>query len=432
MRSAALSKAYLHPEMVVAAVDIGVEMLSMDLAPAVKQVHWFGSPLFVLENQGKLSEFNNIAFHITERLYLPLEDSSVDGIFANLDAFQLPDLLPEIREYMRVLRPGGRVVLIRNHPTLPGPNREIKQVPEVDPEQVRYMLQAAGLVNIIVECGDQAGLFNSTATADRRGNERLVVAVGTRRVTARQQVQDSYGARAQESNNCCGDDSCCAPSVVALDNIGTVHWEAGYSPTELAEIPGDAAEFSLGCGNPLAIANLRPGEIVLDIGSGGGIDVFLAARQVGEHGFVFGVDMTEAMLERARKTAQQNGITNVEFRAGYAEALPLESESVDVVISNCVINLSEDKGRVFHEAYRVIKPGGRLEINDTVFEAGVLPAIRASASGWAACISGALPQGEYLDLIRQAGFRDIRVQRSTSSGTSAGVSFYSIQVSAKK
>ncbi len=200
----------------------------------------------------------------------------------------------------------------------------------------------------------------------------------------------------------------------------------------MTEIPPEAAEISLGCGNPIAMAGLRPGETVLDIGSGGGIDVFLAARRVGPTGFVYGIDMTPAMLQRAREAAKKNGYTNVLFRHGYAEKLPVEDGSVDVIISNCVINLTEDKGKVFREAYRVLREGGRLEVNDTVFSGAVLPEVRASASGWAECVSGALPEGEYVDLVKQAGFKDVIVRRSTSAGTAAGVSIYSVQVSAKK
>lgn len=432
-RVMALSKVYPHPEMVIVAANTGTGVLSADLAPLVKQVYWLGrSAAMLAAARRQLSGLDNIDFQILEGLDLPLADSSVDGIIADLDLSTTPNPQAVIREYARILRPGGRLVLTLIDAGTFAPPEFEEAAADFDAQNIRTWLQAAGLVNVIVDCGDQAGLFDSSGAADARRTERFFIAVGTRRVTARQLVEDSYGARAQEANSCCGDDSCCIPGVVSLNDLDIVHWEAAYSPAELADIPHEAAEFSLGCGNPLAMASLRPGETVLDIGSGGGIDVFLAARQVGEDGFVFGVDMTAAMLERARKTAQQNGITNVEFRAGYAEALPVEAESVDVVISNCVINLSEDKGQVFREAYRVTKPGGRLEVNDTVFGAGVLPALQTSASGWAECISGALPEGEYLDLVRQAGFRDIRVQRSTSSGTSAGVPFYSIQVSAKK
>jgi len=171
---------------------------------------------------------------------------------------------------------------------------------------------------------------------------------------------------------------------------------------------------------------------VLDVGSGGGIDVFLASRRVGPTGFVIGVDMTPAMLDRARRTAEKGGFTNVDFRQGYAENLPVNDNTVDVIISNCVINLTEDKGKVFREAYRALKVDGRLEVNDMVFGGAILPEVRTSATGWAGCISGALPEQEYVDLVNQAGFKDVIVLRSTSAGVSEGVSVYSVQVSAKK
>ena len=183
-----------------------------------------------------------------------------------------------------------------------------------------------------------------------------------------------------------------------------VTFTTGYSPEELSVAPKEAADISLGCGNPLALASLKPGEVVLDIGSGGGLDAFLAAAKVGPSGRVIGVDMTPAMLERARASAERNGITNVEFRQGYAEELPVEDGEVDVILSNCVINLTEDKGHVFREAFRVLKPGGRLEISDVVASGAIPLELREDSHGWAECVTGALPEREYLDLMAQAGF----------------------------
>ena len=437
-RSKMLSKVYPHPEMVIVEANTGMDVISADLTPTVKQIHWFSqSPTLKEAARRQFPDLGNVDFHFMEGGRLPMAESTVDGVIVYLTLFTAPDPVAVIRDYVRILRPGGRLVSILIEPGLEDLPAKRLTDPIIDSEQIkaeqiRGWFEAAGLVNIIVENYAQNELGDDKRSDSESEKDRFFIAVGTRRVDARQLVQESYGTRAQAGNNCCGDDSCCTPSLVALDDLDTVHWETGYSPSELADIPGEAAEISLGCGNPVAMASLRPGEIVADIGSGGGIDVFLSARIVGKDGFVYGIDMTDAMLERARKTAQENGITNVEFRMGYAEALPLEAESVDVVISNCVINLSEDKGQVFREAYRVAKPGGRLEVNDTVFGAGVLPAMRTSASGWAECISGALPEGEYLDLVRQAGFRDIQVQRSSTSGISAGIPFYSIQVSAIK
>ena len=206
----------------------------------------------------------------------------------------------------------------------------------------------------------------------------------------------------------------------------------GYTPQELAEVPAEAAEISLGCGNPTAFASMQPGQVVLDIGSGGGIDIFLASQKVGPTGKAIGVDMTPSMLERARQTAKKNGLTNVEFRQGQADALPVEGASVDFIISNCVINLTEDKGRVFREAYRALKDGGRLEISDMVTSGSLSAAGRQSAENWGGCVFGALPEQEYLDLITQAGFSNVECRRSVEAGWVDGVRVYSAHVSAQK
>jgi ubiquinone/menaquinone biosynthesis C-methylase UbiE len=180
------------------------------------------------------------------------------------------------------------------------------------------------------------------------------------------------------------------------------------------------------------MARLKSGEVVLDIGSGGGLDSFIAANKVAPNGRVIGVDMTPAMLERARASAVRNGIPNVEFRQGYAEEMPVADGEVDVIISNCVINLTEDKGRVFREAFRVLKPGGRLEVSDVVTSGPVPIELRESAEGWSECVTGALPEQEYLDLMAQAGFENISTRRSVSSGEVYGIPVYSVIASAEK
>jgi SAM-dependent methyltransferase len=185
----------------------------------------------------------------------------------------------------------------------------------------------------------------------------------------------------------------------------------GYSREDLEHIPQEAI-MGLGCGNPTAIADLKTGEVVLDLGSGAGVDVFLAANRVGPTGRVIGIDMTEEMVDKAKGIAREHGYHNVEFRLGEIEKLPVEDDSVDAIISNCVINLSPDKSRVFREAYRVLKPGGRLTVSDIVSE-GVLPdKIKSDSNAWACCIGGALEQQEYLDKIRKAGFKDMQVLSS--------------------
>jgi SAM-dependent methyltransferase len=184
---------------------------------------------------------------------------------------------------------------------------------------------------------------------------------------------------------------------------------AGYSEDEIAAAP-EGANLGVGCGNPGAIERLHPGETVLDLGSGAGFDAFLAARAVGPTGRVIGVDMTDAMLERARENARRGGLRNVEFRSGAIEALPVEDASVDVVLSNCVINLSPEKGRVFREAFRVLRPGGRLQVSDIVLERPLPAALRASVEAYVGCIAGASLREDYLRDIREAGFGDVRVE----------------------
>jgi arsenite methyltransferase len=208
----------------------------------------------------------------------------------------------------------------------------------------------------------------------------------------------------QDQQSCCPS---CGGGVGPLSKAEVI----GYSKEDLEHIPEETV-MGLGCGNPTAIAELKAGEVVLDLGSGAGVDVFLAANKVGPTGRVIGVDMTEEMVDKARSIASDHGYHNVEFRLGEIEKLPVEDKSVDAVISNCVINLSPDKSKVFREAYRVLKPGGRLTISDIVSE-GKLPAeIRNNLDAWACCIGGALEQQEYLRDIKGAGFEDVQVLSS--------------------
>lgn len=214
--------------------------------------------------------------------------------------------------------------------------------------------------------------------------------------------------------------------------VGDVQFSSGYTSSELATVPQEAGELSLGCGNPTAMAGIKEGEVVLDIGSGAGLDAFLAARKVGASGRVIGVDMTPAMLERAKNSARKAGLNQVEFRQGYAESLPVNDSSIDVILSNCVINLCEDKGLVFQEAFRVLAPDGRLEISDIVFAGAVPTELRLQMDGWAECVTGALPEAEYLELISQAGFINIQVRHSQTYGEIDRIPIYGVLVSARK
>jgi SAM-dependent methyltransferase len=223
----------------------------------------------------------------------------------------------------------------------------------------------------------------------------------------REQVRQRYALAAVQGGDegCCGGGSCGPEAIVVDERFG-----AGlYSAQDAVSLPPEALAASLGCGNPLAVAELAPGERVLDLGSGGGIDVLLSARRVGPDGFAYGVDMTDEMLDLARANAVRAGATNVEFRRGTIEDLPLDDATVDVVISNCVVNLSTDKPAVLSEVYRVLVPGGRVGISDVVAEDHLTPEQRAERGSYVGCIAGALSRSEYLDGLAAAGFTDAEV-----------------------
>lgn len=219
-------------------------------------------------------------------------------------------------------------------------------------------------------------------------------------------VKKRYARIAKTGQSCC-------PSCGSESSIIELGKRIGYSDEDLGNVP-EASNLGLGCGNPTALAGLKEGQVVLDLGSGGGIDVFLAGKKVGPEGRVIGVDMTKQMVEKAKSTAKKYGYKNVEFRLGEIENLPVEDNSIDVIISNCVINLSPDKRKVFQEAYRVLKNGGKIMISDLVTEGQLPEEIKKSFDAWAGCIAGALEKNEYLDTIRKAGFQKIKIVSESS------------------
>jgi len=222
----------------------------------------------------------------------------------------------------------------------------------------------------------------------------------------RANVRSYYGQLANSAgapSACCGGES----------KVGAVTDTTGllYDSPEVAGLPQEVKSLSAGCGDPVTLASLEPGQTVLDLGSGGGIDCFFAARKVGEHGRVIGVDMTPAMLEKARANRTKLGLDNVEFRLGEIEHLPVADESVDVIISNCVINLSPEKAQVFREAYRTLKPGGRLAVSDIVSDGPLPAALNDDPQAWCACVSGAIDAQAYADELAAAGFEEIKIER---------------------
>src|SRR5438477_4391375 len=218
-------------------------------------------------------------------------------------------------------------------------------------------------------------------------------------------VKDKYGKAALKVTG--GDGaSCCDATARGADPITANIYGCG----ETADVPAEAVAASLGCGNPTALADLRAGEVVLDLGSGGGIDVLLSARRVGPTGRAYGLDMTDDMLALARKNAAEAGVTNVEFLRGRIEEIPLPAESVDVIISNCVVNLSGDKRRVIEEAFRVLKPGGRFAVSDVVVQGDLPPDVKRSMELWVGCVAGALSDDEFVSLLEEAGFEKPSVE----------------------
>jgi SAM-dependent methyltransferase len=213
----------------------------------------------------------------------------------------------------------------------------------------------------------------------------------------RETVRDYYSDKAVTDTSCCSSNDL-------------------YDASLLTNLPSEVSNFTLGCGNPISAAQLQLGETVLDLGSGGGLDCFLAAREVGPDGFVFGVDMTPEMLKKARRATKEMEIENVEFRKGYLEDLPIENDSIDVVISNCVINLSPDKSKVFAEIARVLKPGGRIAVSDIVSEGEIAEEVLQMADSWSSCAAGALPSEEFAEGLTEAGLIGIEIRAKDNAG----------------
>ena len=220
----------------------------------------------------------------------------------------------------------------------------------------------------------------------------------TTNTSIHESVREHYAERIKNSGACCGSDACCSP-------------ESSLYPVDLLNaVPSDVAGTSYGCGDPITLAALKPGQTVLDLGSGAGLDCILAAQKVGDTGHVIGVDMTPEMVERAQVNAKKVNLNNIEFKQGYLEDLPVESNTVDVIISNCVINLSPDKEKVFKEAFRVLAPGGKLAVSDIVTDGELPESVRASLSAWAGCVAGAVDAKEYIAMMKSVGFTDIAIK----------------------
>ncbi len=220
-----------------------------------------------------------------------------------------------------------------------------------------------------------------------------------KRSKIKKEVKKRYGQFAEQGSSCCPDYSCC---------------DIGYSIEEIKDLSSDISEFSLGCGNPVALADIRKGETVLDIGSGGGLDVFLASKKVGPEGKVIGLDMTEQMVKKARQNARKGSYNNVEFKLGETEDIPVKDNSIDLVMSNCVINLVPNKEKAYREIYRILKRGGRFVISDLVTEKELDESIRNNPEKLVACVGGALTEKGYISVIKKVGFKNVKILKKSS------------------
>ncbi len=378
---------------------------------------------------------NLIDYRLGRAEQLPITNNSLDYVFANMYLHHVESPAEAIKEMVRLLKPEGKLIIT----DLDEHNFEFLREEQHDRwlgfkrGGVRDWFMEAGLSNVRVH-GTEEECCADSCCGTQSASVSIFIAVGEKggdaAKTIKNQVKERYGAiaefhnqsvaspielmatRPQEISGCCGP-SCCSPDDTT--QAATLA-QALYNSVDLTGLPDSVTLASLGCGNPAAIAGLKPGETVLDLGSGGGIDCFIAAKFVGPAGRVIGVDMTNSMLELANKNRAKLGLTNVEFRQGEIEALPVESDSVDVIISNCVINLSPDKEAVFREAFRVLKPGGRLAVSDIVTEGHFSNQLRANLSAWADCITGAIDQDEYLAKMQDAGFTAVEIESRASYG----------------
>jgi ubiquinone/menaquinone biosynthesis C-methylase UbiE len=418
LRDKALDAAPLVPGALAADLGAGTGFLSEGLlARGLRVVAVDQSPAMLAELVGRLGSPAGLETRQGTAEALPVADGEVDFVFANMFLHHVEDPAAALREMARILAPGGTLVLT----DLDAHEHEFLRTEQHDRwlgfarGDVRGWLEAAGFEAAAVGdtrdsccssscCGGekaQVGVFLATGTKPAAG------ATAGRDEALRQAVRRRYAQAArQAASGATAGCGCGCGTDAELEAVVT----RGHYEAEAAELPKSAVEASLGCANPVALADLRPGETVLDLGSGGGIDVILSARRVGPQGKVYGLDMTDEMLELARRNVDEAGVGNVELLRGLIEEVPLPGGSVDVVLSNCVINLTPDKPRALAEAFRVLRPGGRFAVADIVATRPIPPAVRRQVELWSACVGGALTVDEYRDALAAAGFTDVDLE----------------------
>lgn len=419
VRDKALAVSGVQPGQIAADIGAGTGFITEGLiAQGLKVIAVDQSEGMLDEMKLRFAGVDAVDYRLGEAESLPIDNASVDYVFANMYLHHVEDPARAIAEMVRILKPGGKLVIT----DLDEHGFEFLRTEQHDRwlgfrrNDIRRWFEDAGLPNPIVSSANSRCCSDSCC-GTQRADVSIFVALGAKLTssdvqdsdTIHRAVREHYGAiaRAGGELGCgCGSDCGCGE---ASENTQL------YDPALLENLPVDVTSLSLGCGDPVTIASLKPGETVLDLGSGGGIDCFMAARQVGETGYVIGVDMTPDMLAKANANKAKMGVTNVEFRQGQIEALPVDDNTIDVIMSNCVINLSPDKRSVFREAFRVLKPGGRIAVSDIVTEGEFSPEMRQQLDQWAGCVSGAVDINDYTGMIREAGLVDVEVADKVSA-----------------
>ena len=419
LRDKALDAVPLRPGALAADLGAGTGFLSEGLLErGLRVVAVDQSPAMLAELEGRLGPRTELETRQGTAEALPIADGEVDYVFSNMFLHHVEDPAAALREMARILAPGGRLVLT----DLDAHQHEFLRTEHhdrwlgFDRSDVLGWLRAAGLEEAKVR-DTRDSCCSSSACGGEEARIGVFLASGTkpggdadaadRDEAVRQAVRRRYAqaARQAASGTAAGCGCGCGTEVEIESLISRGHYDG-----QTEELPRSAVEASLGCANPVALADLRSGETVLDLGSGGGIDVILSARRVGPEGRVYGLDMTDEMLDLARRNVAEAGVDNVELLRGILEQVPLPDESVDVVLSNCVINLSPDKPRALAEAFRVLRSGGRFAVADVVATRPMPEAVRRQVGLWSACVAGALTVDDYRAALTGAGFEDVDLE----------------------